>query len=170
VDRGAFVLRKLLDQPPPPAPANVPQLSRLDGKPMAVRDRLAAHMEQSQCAYCHRSIDPPGFAFEHFDAVGRWRDQELDPANRRWPIDATGSLPDGAAFQGAEELKALLVERAGGFVRGLTRALFEYAVGRPVGFSDTTTIDSLVVQCRADDDRLRTLVHAIVAHPAFALK
>jgi hypothetical protein len=170
VERGAFVLRKLLDQPPPPAPANVPQLSRLDGKPMAARARLAAHMEQAQCAYCHRTIDPPGFALEHFDAVGRWRDQELDPANRRWPIDATGRLPDGTEFQGADELKAVLVERAGGFVRGLTRSLFEYAVGRPVGFTDTATLDALVVQCRADDDRLRTLVHAIVAHPAFALK
>jgi hypothetical protein len=170
VERGAFILRRLLYDPPPPAPANVPQLSRLDGKPMAARNRIAAHMEQAQCAYCHRKIDPPGYALEHFDAVGRWRDQELDPANRTWPIDSTGTLPDGAAFQGADDLKRLLVERSGGLVRGLARALLEYAVGRPVGFSDAETVDALVVQCRADDDRLRSLVHAIVAHPTFATK
>lgn len=170
VERGAFVLRKILDQPPPPAPANVPQLSRLDGKPMSARERLAAHMEQAQCAYCHRTIDPIGFALEHFDAVGRWRDKELDPANRTWPIDATGSMPDGTAVTDAAELKKACAERAGRFVRGFAREMLAYALGRPVGFSDEATIDAVVVQCRADDDRLRTLVHAIAAHPAFARK
>jgi hypothetical protein len=170
VERGAFVLRKILDQPPPPAPANVPQLSRLDGKPMSARERLTTHMEQAQCAYCHRTIDPLGFTLEHFDAVGRWRDKEIDPANRTWPIDGAGKLPDGTAITGAAELKQACEERTGQFVRGFARELLAYALGRPVGFSDEAVIDAVVVQCRADGDRFRTLVHAIVAHPGFARK
>ncbi len=77
VERGAWVLRHLLNSPPPPAPANVPQLSRLDGEPLSGRTLQAAHQEQPQCAQCHRKIDPIGFAMENFDAAGLWRDSEI---------------------------------------------------------------------------------------------
>ncbi len=76
VERGAWVLRHLVNSPPPPAPPNVPQLSRLDGEPLTGRALQAAHQEQPQCAQCHRKIDPIGFAMEHFDAAGLWRDSE----------------------------------------------------------------------------------------------
>jgi hypothetical protein len=170
VERGAFILKILLDEPPPPAPANVPMLSRLDGKPMSARERLKIHMDQAQCAYCHKKIDPPGFALEHFDAAGMWRDDEIDPTGRKWPIDTTGALADGTPFADATELKQLLVARSGQFVRGLTEALLEYGLGRKVGFSDETTVEEIAAQCRRDHDRLRTLIHAIVAHPVFGSK
>lgn len=170
VERGAFILKILLDEPPPPAPANVPMLSRLDGKAMSARERLSIHMDQAQCAYCHKKIDPPGFALEHFDAAGMWRDEEPDPTGKKWPIDTVGTLPDGTPFRDAAQLKRALVAKSGQFVRGLAKALLEYGLGRPIGFSDAETIDAVVAQCRADDDRLRTLVHAIVAHPDFGSK
>ena len=66
VERGAWVLRHLVHNPPPPAPANVPQISRLDGKPLTKRQKLAAHMEEAQCASCHRKMDPIGFGMENF--------------------------------------------------------------------------------------------------------
>lgn len=170
VERGAFILRILLDEPPPPAPANVPMLSRLDGKPMSARERLKIHMDQAQCAYCHKKIDPPGFAFEHFDAAGMWRDDEIDPTGRQWPIDTTGALADGTAFADAAQLKQSLMAKSDQFVRGLTRALLEYGLGRRVGFTDDDTVETIAARCRADDDRLRTLIHAIVAHPDFKAK
>ena len=70
VERGAWVLRHLVHNPPPPAPANVPQISRLDGKPLTKRQKLAAHMEEAQCASCHRKMDPIGFGMENFTASG----------------------------------------------------------------------------------------------------
>ena len=73
VERGAWVLRKLLHDPPPPAPPNVPQLTRLEGKLLTTRERILAHQEQPQCASCHRKIDPIGFGLENFNAVGKWR-------------------------------------------------------------------------------------------------
>ena len=102
VERGAWVLRHLLHSPPPPAPANVPQLSRLDGKPLSKREKLAAHMDEAQCASCHRKIDPIGFGLENFDAAGKWRSEEhrytknrkgqMVPSRTGAPIDATGLL------------------------------------------------------------------------------
>ena len=74
VERGAWVLRHLLQDPPPPAPPNVPQISRLADKPLTTRERLAAHMEEAQCASCHRKIDPIGFGLENFDAALAARD------------------------------------------------------------------------------------------------
>ena len=71
VERGGWILKKVLNEPPPPAPANVAQLSRLESRLLTNRERLLAHQEQPQCAQCHRKIDPIGFGLENFDAVGR---------------------------------------------------------------------------------------------------
>ncbi len=76
VERGAWVLRKLLNDPPPPAPANVPALTRLAGKVLTTRERMLAHQEDAQCASCHRKIDPIGFGLENFDAAGLWRTED----------------------------------------------------------------------------------------------
>ncbi|MCB1086726.1 MAG: DUF1592 domain-containing protein, partial [Verrucomicrobiae bacterium] len=76
VERGAWVLRKLLHDPPPPAPANVPAITRLSGQVLTTRERLLAHQEEPQCASCHRKIDPIGFGLENFDAAGQWRTED----------------------------------------------------------------------------------------------
>jgi hypothetical protein len=76
VERGAWVLRKLLNDPPPPAPANIPQIARLAGQALTTQERLQAHQEEAQCASCHRRIDPIGMGLENFDAVGAWRNED----------------------------------------------------------------------------------------------
>ena len=57
-----------------------------------VRARLTAHRENPSCNGCHGVIDPLGFALENFDAVGRWRDRDLEAGTA---IDASGVLADG---------------------------------------------------------------------------
>ncbi len=78
VERGAWVLRKLLNDPPPPAPANVPQLTRLEDKLLTTRERLSMHQEEPQCASCHRKIDPIGFGLENFDDLPEWSLTAID--------------------------------------------------------------------------------------------
>ena len=63
VERGVWTLRHVLNDPPPPAPANVPMLNRINGK-MTKRGKLIAHQEEPQCASCHRKIDPIGLAWK----------------------------------------------------------------------------------------------------------
>ena len=110
VDRGAWGLRKLLHDPPPPAPADVPQLNRLAGKPLTTRERIALHQEEPQRAQCHRKIDPIGFGLENFDAAGRWRTEDLRPD---LPPKNRLINPAGAFHKGAAAFRDYLVLREG---------------------------------------------------------
>jgi hypothetical protein len=93
-----------------------------------MRERLAAHRKTPVCAGCHSMIDPPGFALENFDAVGRWR--EIDEEYR--PIDASGTLPDGTTFEGLAGFRATLLSRPERFVTTVAEKLLIYALGRGV--------------------------------------
>ncbi|HYG75273.1 MAG TPA: DUF1592 domain-containing protein [Planctomycetota bacterium] len=172
VERGAFVLRKVLNDPPPPAPAGIPQLSRVPAD-LSPRERLVLHQEQAQCAHCHRKIDPLGFGLENFDAAGVWRNTERYKKGKElkdWEIDASGNVPDGVSFRDFFEYRALLKERKEKFARGFTEALIAYALGRPFGFSDDDLASEVMNKARADDFKIRSFIHAIVQSQAFSRK
>jgi hypothetical protein len=184
VERGAWVLRKLLHDPPPPAPPNVPQLTRLEGELLTTRERLRLHQEEPQCASCHRRIDPIGFGLENFDAAGRWRTEEHayrtdwvvkgGPVGKvvkaSFPIEPAGAFHRGPAFRDYFELRQRIAERGDDFLRGLVTALYAYALGRPASFADGEAIDALVAGARADGGRLGSLVRRLVATPEFGTK
>jgi hypothetical protein len=182
VERGAWVLRKLLDDAPPPAPANVPQIARLAGKTLTTRERLALHQDAPQCASCHRKIDPIGFGLENFDAVGQWRTEDSyqarnaegkpDPTQKKltWRVDPAGAFYGGPSFTDFFELRHIIARHDRDFARGLAKALVEYAIGRPCGFSDEPLVASLVEQSATHELGFRTLIHALVASEAFHAK
>ena len=96
IHRGKLVRERLLCQPlQPPPPGLVVEPPPLDPN-LTTRERYAAHSEVEPCRSCHRLMDPIGFAFEHFDGVGRYRDQQ---ANR--PIDTRGEVVDSPRTDGA---------------------------------------------------------------------
>ena len=174
VERGAWVLRKLLHDPPPPAPPNVPQLSRLGERPLSPRERVVAHQEEPQCRQCHRKIDPIGFGLENFDAAGQWRTTELYTravgGRKEWPIDASGEFHKGPAFRDFFELRDRIAERPETFARGFTEALIEYALGRPCGFSDAELADEIVRKAKAEDYHARAFIRALVESRQFQSK
>jgi len=181
VERGAWVLRKLLHDPPPPAPANVPQIARLAGKVLTTRERLLAHQEEAQCASCHRKIDPIGFGLENFDAVGQWRNEDsyqvmdetgkpVPDAKKTWTIDPAAELHKGPAFRDYFELRDLIAARSEDFGRGFSEALVEYALGRPIGFGDEPLIDAMVAGAKGEDFGVRAFIHSLVASEAFRTK
>ena len=179
VERGAWVLRKLLHDPPPPAPANVPMLSRFAGTLMPARELMTAHQEQPQCAQCHRKIDPIGYALEHFDATGRWRDEEYTDFYTNWkvikkkatfPIDARGQLPDGTPFDGFEGLRDAVAKHETDFARGFTEHLLEYALGRPISFSDEELVATILHTTKTQGHTPRAIIHGIVTSDDFQSK
>jgi len=161
--RGKWVLENLLGTPPAPPPPNVPAL---DGgtvlESLAVRQRLAAHRDKPACAGCHAVIDPPGFALENFDAVGRWRVREEGT-----PVDAEGGLPDGQSFVGVDGLEAGLLHRPDLFATALTEKLLTFALGRGVEPFDAPTVREIVRAARASGYPFSTLVAELVRSPAF---
>ena len=181
VERGAWVLRHLMHSPPPPAPANVPQLSRLDGKPLTKRQKLAAHMEEAQCASCHRKIDPIGFGLENFDAAGKWRSGEhrytknrkgkMVPSKKATPIDTSGAFHNGPAFGNFLELRKLTAKwQAEEFSRGFTEALIEYGLGRPFAITDEDLAQEILTKTKSKDYQMRDFIHALVQSKQFRTK
>ncbi|MDZ4847708.1 MAG: DUF1592 domain-containing protein [Pirellulaceae bacterium] len=182
VERGAFVMRRLLNAAPPPAPANVPQLSRLEGEILPARELLAAHMEEAQCAQCHRKIDPIGYGLENFNAAGLWRAEEVISVGKvkkqargqgeteHFPIDPSGQLPDGTKFDDYQGLRQAVAGRTENFARGLTEALLEYALGRPFGFTDEELANDILASARSREYSLREIVHSIIRSQPFLSK
>ncbi|WP_010585790.1 DUF1592 domain-containing protein [Schlesneria paludicola] len=171
VERGAWVLRKLLNDAPPPAPPNVPQISRLEGQLLTTRERLAAHQEEAQCASCHRKIDPIGFGLENFNAVGSWRteDRYVKPGigNKEWTIDPAGAFHNGPSFKSYFELRDLIAAREDDFAHGFSEALIEYALGRPYSFSDEDLAMRLVARAKTQNFSMQEFFQALVASPEF---
>lgn len=174
VERGVWVLRKLLNEAPPPAPANVPQLTRLEDKLVTTRERLLMHQEQPQCASCHRRIDPIGFGLENFDAVGLWRTEDFYEraglGRKTWQIEPAGAFHKGAAFASYEQLRDLIHARAGDFAQGFSTALIEYALGHSAGFSDEPLIRQMVAESEKQNFAIRSFIHTLVQSREFQTK
>ncbi|NNM30825.1 MAG: DUF1592 domain-containing protein, partial [Akkermansiaceae bacterium] len=170
VERGAWVLRHLLNDPPPPAPPNVPQLSRLADKPLTTRQKLAAHMEEAQCASCHRKIDPIGFGLENFDAAGKWRIEEHHNKRIKWKIDPSGAFHNGPEFADYFEMRDLIADREEDFARGLTEHLISYGLGRPFGFTDEDLADEIVKVAKAENYSVSAFIQALVQSEPFHRK
>lgn len=181
VERGAWVLRHLLHDPPPPAPANVPQLSRFAGEALGARALQKAHQEQPQCAQCHRKIDPIGYGLQNFTAAGLWRDKELvfvestgnrksKPKSQSFAIDASGTLPRGEAFSNYFEMRDAIAEYDDAFARGFTEHLIAYALGRPYGITDHNLATDITQQASKSGNRIDAFVHALIQSKAFQSK
>ena len=164
VKRGLFVLDQILGAPPPPPPPDIPPLeqSAKSNPDATVRERLAAHVANATCAGCHNRLDPLGFAFEHFDAIGQWRDSESGK-----PVDATGTLPGGATLNGSADLKKILLARSDEFVECLTAKLLTYAIGRGMEPFDRPAVRKIAQRTRANGDRLSALVESVVLSETF---
>ena len=181
VERGAWVLRFLLNEPPPNAPPNVPQITRLSGQLLTTRERLLAHQEEPQCASCHRAIDPIGFGLENFNTVGKWRTEDSFQAVdangkpnpklvKHWTIDASAALHKGPAFRDYFELRDIIAARPEAFARGLTEHLIGYALGRPFGFTDEALAQSVVQRAKLQNFAMREFVQALAGSKEFQTK
>jgi len=190
--RGAWVMKRLLGEPPPPPPADVPAFEPDTRGTTTIREQLAKHRSLAACASCHTQIDPPGFALESFDVIGGWRDRyraergssveradipkikfrgrdiweyRLGPA-----VNASGKLADGQEFKNIDEFKHLLMKRENQVARTVARNLLVYATGAGIQFADRDVVEELLARVKSRDGGLRTLVHEIVQSPTFQCK
>jgi hypothetical protein len=166
VKRGHWVLERILGTPPPPPPPNVPPLEgKKEAKPATLRQQLEQHRANPDCTGCHARMDPIGFGFENFNAIGRFRDKDGD-----LPIDAAGELPGGQKFNGPDELKIILKNKKELFSRNLTEKMLIYAAGRGLDFYDRRSVDGILAELQKNDNRFHSLITAIVQSDPFRMR
>jgi len=188
VKRGAWVQRKILDQPPEPPPANVPAIEPDIRGATTIREQLARHRSIEACASCHAQIDPPGFALESYDVIGGWRQryrslEQGDPVPNKFAslgtpvayrngqaVDPSGVLRDGRAFADIEQFKKLLLKDERQLARSFVRQLVIYATGAPVGYADRPAVEKILDRTQAGHYGLRSLIHEVVQSSLFQNK
>jgi hypothetical protein len=167
VVRGKWLLETLLGAPPPAPPPDVPAFPENDagGAEKSVRERMEQHRQNPVCASCHAQLDPLGFALENFDAVGRWRDVDAHT-----PVDASGSLPGGEAFDGPVEFRSALLAYDDVFLRNVIERLLTYALGRGVEYYDLPAVRTIARTAQLDDSRWSAVIMGIVRSAPFQMR
>jgi hypothetical protein len=131
-----------------------------------VREQLELHRRSPTCSGCHRVIDPVGFALEHFNSVGQWRETGDDGA----PLDARGTLADGTAVDGPVALRESILKRPDAFATVLTTRLMTYALGRGLEPSDMPIVRQIVHGAARERYRFGAIVQGIVDSQPFRMR
>jgi hypothetical protein len=165
VTRGVWVLENLMGTPPSPPPPNVPAASPDIRGALTVREILDKHRSDSACNSCHIEIDPHGYALEHFDPIGRWR--ESYPSGHA--IEADGEI-GRQAFDGIAEMKAVLLKYEKTVAKGLLVKLLEYGTGRKMELGDRAEIHRLTLAAQQRGYGLRDIFDLVATSPIFLSK
>lgn len=184
VVRGAWVMDRLIGQPPPKPPASVPAVEPDIRGAKTIRELLALHAAEESCSACHARFDPVGVALENFDIFGKWRSRYrglengepvtgIDRAGHdisyalTSTVDPRGKLLDGREFQNVRELKTILAADDRQLARNLLHQFTVYSTGTPVRFSDRSEIEEMLDACADDGYRVRDLIHTLVQSKIF---
>ena len=197
VKRGAWVMKKILGQPPQPPPPDVPAVEPDIKGATTIREQLAKHREDLACAGCHARFDPPGFALESYDVIGGWRDfyrategkkapdftrifrSYLTPDEQfknhvsfrdGQPVDSSGELVDGRKFAALRDYQSLLTGDTQAFSRNLANQLVVYATGAPVSFADRPAVEEILKRAGGTNPPLNELLHQVIQSPLFRNK
>lgn len=182
--RGAWIMDRIMGDPPPSPPASVPAVEPDIRGATTIREQLALHTKDASCAKCHARFDPVGFAMENFDIMGAWRTRYrglgkgekvtgIDRAGHSYvyyvagPINANGQLRDGRKFTDIQELKNILMSESRQLARNLLHQLTVYATGTPVRFSDRPVIETILDKCHENGYRTRDLIQEFVQSQIF---
>jgi hypothetical protein len=161
--RGKYLLENVFGTPPPPPPPDVPKLNEETvGVAKSLRQQMEQHRSDPVCASCHSKMDVLGFGMENYDAIGRWR-----TTDGKFPVDSTGSFPNGKSFAGPAEMKALLRDNMPEFTQTLANKVLTYALGRGIEPFDRRTVREIVKETAAQDYKFQALILAVTHSPAF---
>jgi Protein of unknown function (DUF1592)/Protein of unknown function (DUF1588)/Protein of unknown function (DUF1585)/Protein of unknown function (DUF1587)/Protein of unknown function (DUF1595)/Planctomycete cytochrome C len=187
VIRGIWLSDRILGTPVPPPPPGVPAIDPDTHGATTIREQLIKHRADPACAACHARIDPPGFALESFDVIGRFREAYRSRGAGQptpivypggWrpkykigpPVECSGALPDGRKFADIKALRKFLVDDPDQLVRNFARHLLIYATGAPLGYADRKSLESIVAESKSQGYGIRKLLHTIAKSEIFMQK
>lgn len=160
IHRGVFVTRRLLGRtlkPPPQAT----EFKDGDFKPgMTTREKVALITKPSACMSCHSIINPLGFSLEHFDAIGRYREQEVKKA-----INASAELTsvsgETVKFNGARDLATHIATDHHAHAAFVDQ-LFHQAVKQPINAYGKNIREELTTKFEKSDYNIQQLLIEIM--------
>jgi len=166
VIRGKYVLQEILGTPPAPPPITPPPLDEAaEGTSASLRQQMEVHRADPTCASCHSKMDPLGFGLENYDAVGKWRTMD-----GKFPIDSTGTLPNGKTFSTPAEMRAALISALPQFAQCVVEKLMIYALGRGIATSDRRAIDQITGTLATQGYPFQTAIYEIVRSAPFQMR
>lgn len=166
VVRGVWVLENVLDSPPPPPPPDVEPIEPDIRGASTIREMLEKHRDVATCNECHRRIDPWGLGLENFNAIGAWRDH-YGVNEEGKPVDARGEVAGGYRFDGAIEMRNLLVSQSDRFTLTLASKLLAHALGHPATLAERVMLQDIVNEHSQSRAGFQDLVEAICLSQAF---
>ncbi|QDT36789.1 DUF1592 domain-containing protein [Stratiformator vulcanicus] len=163
--RGAWLYKTVLGNPMPEPPPDVEMISmdETDDKGRTIAEQLAEHRASQICATCHDKIDPPGVVLEHFDPIGRWRDNY----NAGNPVIDESRLQDGREIDGLGGLRQYLESEQDRFYRQFSKKLLAYSLGRNLLITDKTLIQKMVATLKANRGKPARAIEAIILSRQF---
>ena len=154
VIRGKYILQNILGTPPPPPPPDVPALDEAAvGTSMSLRQQMETHRANATCASCHSRMDPLGFGLENYNAIGKWRSMD-----GKFPVDASGTLPNGKSFNGPAQMMTLLLAQLPEFAHCLTEKMLTYALGRGLKPYDRRVVNDIDSRLAASGYHFQDLI------------
>ena len=185
--RGLFVREQFLCQqvPPPPPGVDTNLAPIAESKPMTNRERLAGHASDKLCAGCHALIDPIGFGFEKFDAIGMRREKHklmffsnlsgaagrrAKPTEIELDLDTKGmiaGIPD-SAFASPSELGGILA-RTPQCQECIVKQVFRYMSGRQDTPADRPVLNRALETFRKSDYKFKELMVALATSKDFSV-
>ncbi|MBL9038839.1 MAG: DUF1588 domain-containing protein, partial [Archangium sp.] len=167
IRRGVFVLDRLMCQPPSPPPPGVNATPPALNTGRTTRERFAQHTQSDSCRGCHAMIDPVGFGFENYDALGAWRDEEngltVDSSGEVLVASDTSLL---GTFQGAAELSTRL-STSRQVHDCVSKEWLRFAMGRGLGEGDACSVKQVQERFVESGGRFDDLLLAIVQSDTF---
>jgi hypothetical protein len=158
VIRGKYILSNILGTPPAPPPPDVPLLDEAAvGSSASLRQQMEAHRANPVCASCHNKMDVLGFGLENYNGIGKWRTMD-----GKFPVDSTGTLPNGKSFSSPAEMRSALLSRLPDFAHCITEKMLTYALGRGVGPNDRRTVDEIDRSLAAQDYPFEQFIFEVV--------
>jgi len=158
VIRGKYILQNILGTPPAPPPPDVPSLEEeAVGTSASLRQQMEKHRANPVCASCHAKMDALGFGLENYDAIGKWRSKD-----GKFPVDASGTLPDGRNFTGPSQLKSALLAELPDFAQNMVEKMMIYALGRGLGGYDRIVVKDITRRLATSNYPFQSIIYEVV--------
>jgi hypothetical protein len=165
IRRGKLILEGVLCTPVPDPPPGVDASESKVPATADARERAAIHRDHPECASCHALFDPLGFAFEPYDAIGRFRSTENGkPVNAQTDVTATKTL-DGSVKDAVDLVGKLA---AADEVREcVARQWLRFALGREETDDDTVTVSEAMTGFKTNGWKVSDLLLALARSDSF---